>query len=85
MSWAHVLITADIVGSAPIPCLHDPGRVFPYETFYESIIQTKKEDKSYRYFRNIRRLQNEFPFAQCPQTRHKVNVWCSNDYVGTPR
>ncbi len=59
-----------------------PGhKAFPYEGLYQSIIDTKKSDKSYRYFRSITRLQNEFPFAECSRTGKKINVWCSNDYV----
>lgn len=56
---------------------------FAYEGLYQSIIDKKKVDKSYRYFRSITRLQNEFPFAKCSRTGKKVNVWCSNDYVRT--
>jgi hypothetical protein len=56
---------------------------FAYEDLYQSIIEKKKIDRSYRYFRSITRLQNEFPFAKCARTGKKVNVWCSNDYVGT--
>jgi hypothetical protein len=56
-------------------------KTFPYESLYQSLIDQKKGDKSYRYFRSITRLQDQFPFAQCAQTRKKVDVWCSNDYV----
>ncbi|KAI0539889.1 5-aminolevulinate synthase [Xylaria digitata] len=55
---------------------------FPYEAFYQSQIDKKKQDQSYRYFRSISRIQNEFPFAICARTGKKVNVWCSNDYLG---
>ncbi|KAI0420042.1 5-aminolevulinate synthase [Xylaria grammica] len=54
---------------------------FPYEAVYQSLIDKKKVDKSYRYFRSITRIQNEFPFAICARTGKKVNVWCSNDYL----
>ncbi|EFR02787.1 5-aminolevulinate synthase [Nannizzia gypsea CBS 118893] len=65
----------------PDPDLPAEPRTFAYEDFYQSIIEKKKEDKSYRYFRSISRLHNEFPFAQCATTGKKVNVWCSNDYL----
>lgn len=54
---------------------------FPYEGLYQHIINQKKGNKSYRYFRSITRLQDQFPLAQCNQTGKKVDVWCSNDYV----
>ncbi|KAI0434852.1 5-aminolevulinate synthase [Xylaria sp. FL1042] len=55
---------------------------FDYENYYQSIIDEKKKDKSYRFFRSITRTQDEFPYARCPKTGKKVNVWCSNDYLG---
>ncbi|KAF2717191.1 5-aminolevulinate synthase [Polychaeton citri CBS 116435] len=57
------------------------SRAFPYEDLYQSIIDKKKQDKSYRYFRSITRLQDEFPYGECSRTGKKVNVWCSNDYL----
>ncbi|KAI1189231.1 5-aminolevulinate synthase [Nemania serpens] len=54
---------------------------FPYEDFYHSILNEKRADGSYRYFRSITRLQNQFPFAECSRTGKRVNVWCSNDYL----
>ncbi|KAI0193241.1 5-aminolevulinate synthase [Xylaria flabelliformis] len=54
---------------------------FPYEDFYHSILDKKRADGSYRYFRSITRLQNQFPFAECSRTGKRVNVWCSNDYL----
>lgn len=43
----------------------------------------KKQDKSYRYFRNINRVANEFPLAHTPEGKI-VTVWCSVDYVKLP-
>ena len=54
---------------------------FPYESFYHHILNQKKGNKSYRYFRSITRLQDNFPLAVFNQTGKKVDVWCSNDYV----
>lgn len=56
-------------------------QTFPYEDLYQSLIDKKKADQSYRYFRTIERLQDQFPYARCTHTGKKVNVWCSNDYV----
>ncbi|KAI0198180.1 5-aminolevulinate synthase [Astrocystis sublimbata] len=55
---------------------------FNYDNYYQSIIDQKKSDKSYRFFRSITRTQDEFPYARCPKTGKRVNVWCSNDYLG---
>lgn len=53
---------------------------FLYEEHYRTIIQKKKDDKSYRYFGNVNRLAEEFPYAQSRNGK-KVDVWCTNDYV----
>ena len=57
---------------------------FRYEDRYKSIINAKKEDKSYRYFRNINRIAKEFPLGHSGKTDDRVNAWCTNDYVGLP-
>ncbi|PLN76741.1 5-aminolevulinate synthase [Aspergillus taichungensis] len=54
---------------------------FPYENFYQQVIDQKKADQSYRYFRSITRLQDQFPKAQCHRTGKTVDVWCANDYL----
>lgn len=53
---------------------------FPYERHFASKIDIKKQDKSYRYFRNINRVVNESPLAHTPEGKI-VTVWCSVDYV----
>ncbi|PYH94191.1 5-aminolevulinate synthase [Aspergillus ellipticus CBS 707.79] len=59
-----------------------PGhKFFPYESLYQSVLDKKKKDESYRYFRSIARLQEQFPYARCSLTGKKVDVWCSNDYL----
>lgn len=55
---------------------------FPYSRFYESELDKKHKDKSYRYFNNINRLAAKFPVAHTKDTRDEVDVWCSNDYLG---
>ncbi|KAJ9299405.1 hypothetical protein DTO271G3_3027 [Paecilomyces variotii] len=55
---------------------------FDYEAFYESELQKKHQDKSYRYFNNINRLAREFPSAHMATPEERVTVWCSNDYLG---
>lgn len=55
---------------------------FNYESFYQTELDKKHKDKSYRYFNNINRLAKEFPAAHMGSTKEKVAVWCSNDYLG---
>ncbi|KAH6590322.1 hypothetical protein BASA61_005318 [Batrachochytrium salamandrivorans] len=54
---------------------------FNYEEFYQTELDKKHKDKSYRYFNNINRLAQLFPTAHTGTGEH-VTVWCSNDYLG---
>jgi len=58
---------------------------FDYEGFYGNELDKKHKDKSYRYFNNINRLAQEFPRAHMSGRDEKVDVWCSNDYLGMGR
>lgn len=58
---------------------------FDYEGFYNTELEKKHNDKSYRYFNNINRLAQEFPQAHMSQRNERVTVWCSNDYLGMGR
>ncbi|KAG2160813.1 hypothetical protein VTO58DRAFT_104641 [Aureobasidium pullulans] len=58
---------------------------FDYDTFYQTELDKKHKDKSYRYFNNINRLAKEFPRAHKDTPEDKVTVWCSNDYLGMGR
>ncbi|KAJ9112816.1 mitochondrial 5-aminolevulinate synthase [Naganishia adeliensis] len=58
------------------------GSRFSYERFYETELDKKHKDKSYRYFNNINRLAAKFPVAHTANTKDEVDVWCSNDYLG---
>ncbi|KAI1880475.1 hypothetical protein JX265_002096 [Neoarthrinium moseri] len=60
--------------------INEPVR-FPYEAQYSSVIESKKRDQSYRYFRNVNRLAREFPLAHSAEGK-SINVWCTNDYLG---
>ena len=56
---------------------------FDYEGFYQTELDKKHKDKSYRYFNNINRLARDFPRAHMDAPKGKqVTVWCSNDYLG---
>ncbi|KAF2163459.1 hypothetical protein M409DRAFT_68405 [Zasmidium cellare ATCC 36951] len=58
---------------------------FDYEGFYQNELDKKHKDKSYRYFNNINRLAQEFPKAHMATKEERVDVWCSNDYLGMGR
>lgn len=58
---------------------------FNYEEFYQNELDKKHKDKSYRYFNNINRLAQEFPRAHMSERNERVDVWCSNDYLGMGR
>lgn len=58
---------------------------FDYSEFYETELEKKHKDKSYRYFNNINRLAQEFPRAHMSARDKRVTVWCSNDYLGMGR
>jgi 5-aminolevulinate synthase len=72
----------DITGAPPAPPC--PAK-FNYEAFYQTELDRKHEDKSYRYFNNINRLAKQFPTAHMADEADKVVVWCSNDYLGMGR
>lgn len=58
---------------------------FDYDAFYNTELEKKHKDKSYRYFNNINRLAKEFPRAHTASKEDKVTVWCANDYLGMGR
>ena len=58
---------------------------FDYESFYAAELDKKHADKSYRHFNNINRLAAEFPRAHTADPAERVDVWCSNDYLGMGR
>ena len=60
-----------------------PKDMFDYEGFFESKIEEKKQDSSYRIFKRVARLGSSFPMAEeHTKERKKISVWCSNDYLG---
>ncbi|KAJ8086396.1 mitochondrial 5-aminolevulinate synthase [Marasmius tenuissimus] len=81
---------ATVQGAAPkLPAFHPPvpGSAslhtgFQYEQFYQTELDKKHQDKSYRYFNNINRLATKFPVAHTGDVKDEVQVWCSNDYLG---
>uniref|UniRef100_A0A8C6U1U6 5-aminolevulinate synthase n=1 Tax=Neogobius melanostomus TaxID=47308 RepID=A0A8C6U1U6_9GOBI len=62
---------------------------FLYIVFFEKKIEEKKSDHTYRIFKTVNRLANEFPmaddFSESFKGKREVSVWCSNDYLGMSR
>lgn len=59
---------------------------FPYEEFFHEQIIRKKKDHSYRVFKKVNRLAEDFPVAMEYSWGEKpITVWCSNDYLGMSR
>lgn len=60
--------------------------VFPYEEYFHEQIMRKKKDHSYRVFKKVNRLAENFPAAMEYSWGEKpITVWCSNDYLGMSR
>ncbi|TFB06096.1 hypothetical protein CCMA1212_002036 [Trichoderma ghanense] len=72
----------DAPPATAVPSPFSASGKFSYEDFYESQLEKKRQDKSYRYFNNINRLAKEFPVAHMANNEDKVTVWCANDYLG---
>lgn len=59
---------------------------FGYDAFFHQQIMKKKKDHSYRVFKKVNRLAEQFPAAMEYTGEEKpVTVWCSNDYLGMSR
>ncbi|KAG0720679.1 5-aminolevulinate synthase, erythroid-specific, mitochondrial [Chionoecetes opilio] len=59
---------------------------FRYNEFFQEQIARKKADHSYRVFKKVIRLADQFPKAKEYSYGEKdVTVWCSNDYLGMSR
>ncbi|XP_054005348.1 5-aminolevulinate synthase, erythroid-specific, mitochondrial [Hylaeus anthracinus] len=59
---------------------------FAYEEFFHGQIIKKKKDHSYRVFKKVNRLAQDFPTAMEYSWGPKpITVWCSNDYLGMSR
>eukprot|EP01135_Chromosphaera_perkinsii_P003300 Nk52_evm75s239 gene=Nk52_evmTU75s239 len=58
---------------------------FSYSSHFQGAIAKKKQDNSYRVFKNINRLAGGSPVAETfssKQEKKNIRVWCSNDYLG---
>ncbi|XP_042225511.1 5-aminolevulinate synthase, erythroid-specific, mitochondrial-like isoform X1 [Homarus americanus] len=60
--------------------------LFPYNEFFQEQIAQKKADHSYRVFKKVARIADQFPKAKEYSWGEKdITVWCSNDYLGMSR
>ncbi|KAF4522140.1 hypothetical protein B566_EDAN012602 [Ephemera danica] len=58
-------------------------KTFPYDAFFHELVMEKKKNHSYRIFKKVNRLANEFPSAlEYSWGMKPITVWCSNDYLG---
>ncbi|XP_061590795.1 5-aminolevulinate synthase, nonspecific, mitochondrial [Cololabis saira] len=65
------------------------GAIFEYDIFFDTKIESKKRDHTYRVFKTVNRRAALFPMAdnysESLQGKRDVSVWCSNDYLGMSR
>ncbi len=76
--------TQPVTAAVPADLVRKDGK-FDFEGFYSKELGKKHADKSYRHFNNINRLAKEFPRAHTQDPNERVDVWCSNDYLGMGR
>lgn len=73
----------DIIAITPH---EDQEKPFMYQEFFANQIAKKKQDHSYRIFKKVNRMGDNFPYAhECTQGQKPITVWCSNDYLGMSR
>lgn len=79
----HVVMQASKEMQEDVINLHNERDNFAYENFFEEQIIKKKKDHSYRIFKKVNRLADNFPAAyEYSWGENAVKVWCSNDYLG---
>ncbi|CAL7946447.1 unnamed protein product [Xylocopa violacea] len=81
---ASPVVKEDIINESCAESEEKPN--FPYEKFFHDQIMKKKKDHSYRVFKKVNRLAENFPAAMEYSWGEKpITVWCSNDYLGMSR
>ena len=56
---------------------------FKYSDLFKEKLAIKKADHSYRVFKKVARMADQFPMAhEYSGKKKEVTVWCSNDYLG---
>lgn len=92
-STAFIIIASPVTMQAHVKQASSSSSVtvsrFQYDNFLEKKIVEKKNDHTYRVFKTVNRLANEFPMADdftgSLEDKREVSVWCSNDYLGMSR
>ncbi|XP_046743060.1 5-aminolevulinate synthase, erythroid-specific, mitochondrial-like [Diprion similis] len=85
---ASTAVQEDVIklNDRPSTNLGSEEQTFPYEEFFHEQIMRKKLDHSYRVFKKVNRLAEEFPAAiEYSWGEKPITVWCSNDYLGMSR
>lgn len=81
---ANPIVEEDIINVSPVESKETTS--FQYEEFFHKQIMRKKKDHSYRVFKKVNRLADNFPTAMEYSWGEKpITVWCSNDYLGMSR
>lgn len=82
----HIITEASSEIQEDVIKLDDERGHFVYEDFFQEQIVKKKKDHSYRVFKKVNRLAQEFPSAyEYTYGENAIQVWCSNDYLGMSR
>lgn len=82
---ASSAVEEDVISLHDVP-LQMEKKNFPYEEFFHEQIMKKKKDHSYRVFKKVNRLAQQFPAGMEYTSGEKpITVWCSNDYLGMSR
>lgn len=53
-----------------------------YDTYFESALNTLKNEGIYRVFGDIERKVNNHPIVYDHKRKKEVTIWCINDYLG---
>lgn len=75
---------ANVTDSVAPPRGSSPGEEMDYVRYFESALDSLKQERRYRVFADLERIAGEFPRARwhSPQGEREITVWCSNDYLG---
>ena len=67
--------------------------MFDYNGLFAAKLDEKRKDNSYRVFKTVQRLAQNYPKAENYYTSEdgktremqEVTIWCANDYLGMSR